>query len=107
MQKWKLEKGGSGQGNARFEVTDKAIDFLGYRALRDLLGSMGRSSVGRHDTRELATGIEAGGPPRPYEFGDTMNLDASATILNAVTRGLRDWPKRRVSQPASTSTTKT
>ena len=68
----------------RFEVTDKALDFLGYRALRDLLGSMGRSSVGRHDTRELATGIEAGGPPRQYEFGDTMNLDASATVLNAV-----------------------
>jgi Ca-activated chloride channel family protein len=78
-----------GQGQARFEVTDKAIDFLGYRALRDLLGSMGRSSIGRHDTRELATGIEAGGPPRPYEFGDTMNLDASATVLNAVTRGMR------------------
>jgi Ca-activated chloride channel family protein len=71
----------------RFEVTDKALDFLGYRALRDLLGSIGRSSAGRHDTRELATGIEAGGPPRPYEFGDTMNLDASATILNAVRRG--------------------
>jgi Ca-activated chloride channel family protein len=73
-------------GATRFEVTDKAIDFLGYRALRDLLGSMGRSSLGRHDTRELATGIEAGGPPRPYEFGDTLNIDASATILNAVTR---------------------
>ena len=42
---------------------------------------MGRSSAGRHDTRELATGIEAGGPPRQYEFGDTMNLDAAATVL--------------------------
>jgi Ca-activated chloride channel family protein len=73
-------------GNARFEVTDKAIDFLGYRALRDLLGSMGRSSAGRHDTRELATGIEAGGPPRAYEFGDTLNLDAAATVLSAVQR---------------------
>ncbi len=79
---------GSGpEAAGRFEVTDKALDFLGYRALRDLLGSIGRSSAGRHDTRELATGIEAGGPPRPYEFGDTMNLDASATILNAVRRG--------------------
>jgi Ca-activated chloride channel family protein len=78
-----------GQGSARFEVTDKAIDFLGYRALRDLLGSIGRSSVGRHDTRELATGVEAGGPSRPYEFGDTLNLDASATVLNAVTRAAR------------------
>jgi Ca-activated chloride channel family protein len=79
---------GSGQtsGEARFEVTDKALDFLGYRALRDLLGSLGRSSAGRHDTRELATGVEAGGPPRPYEFGDTMNLDAAATILSAVRR---------------------
>ncbi len=73
-------------GSTRFEVTDKAIDFLGYRALRDLLGSLGRSSAGRHDTRELATGVEAGGPPRPYEFGDTLNLDAAATILNAVRR---------------------
>lgn len=67
-------------------MTDKALDFLGYRALRDLLGSMGRSSAGRHDTRMLATGVEAGGPPRPYEFGDTLNLDAAATVLNAVAR---------------------
>jgi Ca-activated chloride channel family protein len=73
--------------NARFEVTDKALDFLGYRALRDLLGAMGRSAAGRHDTRDLATGVDAGGPPRPYEFGDTMNLDAAATVLNAVKRG--------------------
>jgi Ca-activated chloride channel family protein len=82
-----LGEGAGPDAPSRFEVTDKALDFLGYRALRDLLGSIGRSSAGRHDTRELATGIEAGGPPRPYEFGDTMNLDASATILNAVRRG--------------------
>jgi Ca-activated chloride channel family protein len=71
----------------RFEVTDKALDFLGYRALRDLLGSLGKSSAGRHDTRALDTGIEAEAAPKPYEFGDTLNLDPSATILNAVTRG--------------------
>jgi Ca-activated chloride channel family protein len=81
--------GGHGDGATRFEVTDKAIDFLGYRALRDLLGSMGRSSAGRHDTRELATGVEAGGPPRPYQFGDTLNLDAAATVRNAIARGVR------------------
>ena len=72
--------------NVRFEVTDKALDFLGYRALRDLLGSMGRSASGRHDTRDLDTGIEAGGPAREYEFGDVLNLDAAATVLNAVKR---------------------
>jgi len=79
-------RGAEAVGSARFQVTDKALDFLGYRALRDLLGSMGRSTTGRHDTRELATGVEAGGPPRPYEFGDTLNLDASATVLNAARR---------------------
>ncbi len=73
-------------GPARFEVTDKALDFLGYRALRDLLGSSGRSASGRHDTRDLDTGIEAGGPPREYEFGDVLNLDAAATVLKAVQR---------------------
>ncbi len=66
-----------------FQVTDKALDFLGYRALRDLLGSLGKSSYGRHDTREQATGVETTGAPKPYEFGDTMNLDAAATLLNA------------------------
>ncbi len=81
--------GGMGEGEqrpTRFEVTDKAIDFLGYRALRDLLGSLGKSSFGRHDTRDLATGIEASGATKAYEFGDTLNLDASATVLNVVRR---------------------
>ena len=70
----------------RFEVTDKTLDFLGYRALRDLLGSLGKSSYGRHDTREQATGVETTGAPKAYEFGDTLNLDAASTLLNAVQR---------------------
>ena len=76
--------------HARFEITDKSLDFLGYRALRDLMGSIGKSSIGRHDTREMATGIEASGASKPYEFGDTMNLDAAGTVLNAVRRGTLD-----------------
>src|SRR5262245_44763666 len=88
-REWREGKGGgSGEdaGPVTFEVTDKALDFLGYRALRDLLGSVGRSSAGRHDTRHLATGVEAIAAPKPYEFGDTLNLDPSSTILNAVQR---------------------
>jgi Ca-activated chloride channel family protein len=73
-------------GRVRFDVTDKALDFLGFKALRDLLGSVGHSSAGRHDTRDLSTGIEASGAPKPYEFGDTLNLDATETIMNAVKR---------------------
>ena len=87
-------RGGRGpETNFKFEITDKSLDFLGYRALRDLLGSIGRSSVGRHDTREMSTGIEASGAPKQYEFGDTMNIDAGGTILNAVMRAREREPR--------------
>jgi Ca-activated chloride channel homolog len=82
---------GEDSGQVKFEVTDKALDFLGYRALRDLLGSIGRSDSGRHDTHHLSTGVETAAAPKPYEFGDTLNIDPSSTILNAVRRlGMRD-----------------
>src|ERR1700723_2344442 len=80
---------------ARFEITDKALDFLGFKTLKDLLGcktvknllaSLGKSSFGRHDTRDLATGVESGGTSKLYEFGDTLNMDISGTLLNPVQR---------------------
>jgi Ca-activated chloride channel family protein len=77
---------GEAQQQARFEVTDKSLDFLGYKTLRDLLGSLGKSSFGRHDTRDMATGIEASGASRQYEFGDTLNLDLTATLSSAIQR---------------------
>ena len=89
----KTPRGQVGQGRdrdrenePRFEITDKTIDFLGFKTLKDLMGSLGKSSLGRHDTRDLATGVESGGISRPYEFGDTLNLDISATLFNAVRR---------------------
>ena len=78
--------GGQQESKARFEVTDKALDFLGFKTLRDLLGSLGKSSFGRHDTRELSTGVESEGSSRRYEFGDTLNLDVNATLLSAIRR---------------------
>ena len=77
---------GEGQEQVRFEVTDKSLDFLGFKTLRDLLGSLGKSSFGRHDTRHWATGIEASGGSRLYEFGDTLNIDATATLSSAIAR---------------------
>jgi Ca-activated chloride channel homolog len=81
----------SGVGNrpdakVKFEVTDKSLDFLGFKTLKDLLGSLGKSSFGRHDTRDLATGIETSGASKPYEFGDTLNLDISETLFSAIRR---------------------
>lgn len=77
---------GDAQIPVQFQVTDKGLDFLGYKTLRDLLGSLGKSSFGRHDTRELATGVETSGASRPYEFGDTLNLDVAATLSSAIAR---------------------
>jgi Ca-activated chloride channel homolog len=74
------------KGKAKFELTDKALDFLGFKTLKDLLGSLGKSSFGRHDTRDYATGIESSGASRRYEFGDTMNLDVNATLLSSIQR---------------------
>jgi len=77
---------GEAQSQARFEITDKSLDFLGFKTLRDLMGSLGKSSFGRHDTRDMATGIETSGASRPYEFGDMLNLDITATLSSAIQR---------------------
>jgi Ca-activated chloride channel family protein len=85
---------GSGQGeigeplprNIKFEVTEKGLDFLGYKTLQKLLGSLGKSSIGRHDTPHLDTGVEAALSSKQYEFGDTINLDVNATLMSAIMR---------------------
>ena len=77
---------GPAQPQTKFEITGKSLDFLGFKTLRDLLGSLGKSSFGRHDTRDLATGIETSGASRLYQFGDTLNLDITATLSSAIQR---------------------
>ena len=82
------QNGGRGDGDAQVEVkiTDKSVDFLGFKTLKDLLGSLGHSSFGAHDTRDLATGVEASGASKVYEFGDSMNLDVNTTLFSALSR---------------------
>lgn len=72
--------------DVRFEVTEKGLDFLGYKTLRNLLGSFGKSAAGRHDTEHLSTGVEAAVVSKRYEFGDTINLDVNTTLLSAIQR---------------------
>jgi len=72
--------------DVQFQLTDKGIDFLGYKTLRHILGAVGKSSVGSHDTPYLATGIEADGVSKAYEFGDVLNLDVNATLMNSLAR---------------------
>ena len=81
-----MGQAGNVQGEVRFEVTDKSLDFLGFKTLRDLLGSLGKSNFGRHDTRHWATDVEAHGASQHYEFGDTLNLDTVTTLKSAIAR---------------------
>ena len=95
--------GGQAQAAAQqvqFNLTEKGIDFLGYKTLKGLLGSVGKSSFGAHDTPYLATGVEAEGVSKPYEFGDVLNLDVPATLTNAIAReGLGRAAQPRVRGP--------
>jgi len=93
------QTGPNGQGSegdnqdpnqAKFELTNKAIDFLGYKTLKDVLGGAGQSSIGAHETDHQTTGVEAISESKPYEFGDTMNLDMGETFRNAAKRGITD-----------------
>ncbi len=72
--------------NIKFEITEKGIDFLGYKTLKNLMSGLGKSTLGSHDTRYLATGVEADRSSKPYEYGDSLNLDVTATLLNAIGR---------------------
>lgn len=80
--------GGKGKSDrqVKVEITDKSLDFLGFKTLKDLLGSLGHSSFGAHDTRDLATGVESSGSSKLYEFGDSLNLDVSTTLFSAMQR---------------------
>lgn len=69
-----------------FNLTEKGIDFLGYKTLKHLMGTVGKSSVGAHDTPHLATSVESESVSKPYEFGDVLNLDVPATLTRAIAR---------------------
>src|SRR5919106_3954491 len=91
-QQQQQRNGGNGEvseplpRNVHFEITEKGLDFLGYKTLRNLLGSFGKSAAGRHDTSYLSTGVEAAVASKRYEFGDTINLDVNTTLLSAIQR---------------------
>lgn len=82
-----IDEGAEAARQVEFQLTQKGLDFLGFRTLKHLLSALGKSSFGSHDTPHLATGIEADAASRPYEFGDALNLDVPATLGRALRRG--------------------
>ena len=84
----------SGQGTldpardirVEFSLTSKGSDFLGYLSLRSMLEGFGSGGVGAHQTQELSAGVEAYQAPKPYEFGDALQLDTTATLRSVLKR---------------------
>jgi Ca-activated chloride channel family protein len=72
------------------DLTQKGLERVSEKTLRDLLQSIGKSGVGHHETRQPGTGIETDYSTKPYEYGDPLNLDVSGTLLNAA---IREGPK--------------
>jgi len=82
----KVDEARDAAQRVHFDLTQKGMDFLGYRTLRHLLGALGKADFGAHDTAELSTGVASDAASRPYEFGDTMNLDIPGTLKSALER---------------------
>ncbi|WCM39821.1 vWA domain-containing protein [Thermus antranikianii] len=77
-------------GEARFELTEKASDFLGLRSLRELLGALGRNPPGLHPTPHYAPGVEKTGETKEWEWGDPLELNVPETLKKAMAKGLRE-----------------
>jgi Ca-activated chloride channel family protein len=81
-----IEEARDASKSVNFDLTQKGMDFLGYQALKHLMGALGKADLGAHDTAQLSTGVAADAASKPYEFGDTMNLDIPATLKKAIER---------------------
>lgn len=85
---------GSSSEPARFELTAKTVGHLGNSALRDILGPGAGRLTGSHRTNRPGSGVEVSSASRPYEYGDTLSLDAGETLRSAVRRNAGSGPIR-------------
>jgi len=78
----------------KLELTAQGIRALGRQALADLFDQIRGGDLGDHQPTLIGTGHDREETTKPYEFGDPMNLDLSATVHNAVRRSGRGTPVR-------------
>ncbi|HEU4741806.1 MAG TPA: hypothetical protein VFS50_09470 [Meiothermus sp.] len=76
--------------DARIELTQKSVDFLGLRSLRSLMGALGKNNPGAHATRHYASGVESSGETKSYEFGDQPNFNVGETLKRVVVKGVEN-----------------
>src|SRR5438477_109023 len=74
----------------QFNLTEKGIDFLGYRTLKHLLGSIGKSSFGAHETaEEIPLAQLARAQVGPYHTNTAEGLKLSRRMLLSQRKDMR------------------
>lgn len=71
----------------RLALTPRGLRKLGANALRDLFGKLAVDTIGEHQINRLGSGHERTYDTKPYEYGDSFQLDLQRTLRNALQRG--------------------
>jgi uncharacterized protein with von Willebrand factor type A (vWA) domain len=74
------------------ELTPKAVRRLGETALRQVFAQLGEGTVGEHEQHDTGQAGDPTGSTRPWQFGDELAIDTSATVRSALLRGGSAFP---------------
>jgi len=87
MAKMLEEAGLIEQKEGRMQLTPHGLRKIGANALRDLFGKLASDTIGQHQINRLGIGHERTYDTKPYEYGDSFQLDLQKTLRNALHRG--------------------
>ena len=76
------------------ELTPRAIRQMGASALADVYNMLKRDRAGDHDSSERGVAIPRPDETRPWEFGDSLDLDIVRTVMNGVKRRVAGGEQR-------------
>ncbi len=68
------------------QLTPRAIRQMGASALADVYRMLKRDRAGDHDTADRGIAMPRPDETRPWEYGDSLDLDIVKTVLNGVKR---------------------
>ncbi len=73
-------------GEEEWELTPKAVRRIAQRALKDIYAALHADTLGGHETTRAGLGEPVMDRPKPYEFGDPLNVDHKATMIESMIR---------------------
>ncbi len=70
----------------RLALTPRGLRKIGANALRDIFGKLAADALGGHQIHRVGIGHERTYDTKPYEYGDSFQLDLQGTLRNALHR---------------------